>query len=160
MSMYTSFWRYIRLHLSNSGKYDPRNHNGRCIYASVTISSENWSDSHTKTHTYIPESQCLQCNAWAHMVENITFGKYNGPVSVPLTLRYPGSGVPNIHILFLSNSHSIVWPLLCARNYNVWKLYRSRIWTDNLTISSQQCPQHTHPVSVKLSLYCLTSIVS
>ena len=57
-----------------------------------------------------------------YMLEIITFGNYNVPTYVPLTLRYPGSRVPNTYILFLSNSYSIVWPLLYAGNYNVWKL--------------------------------------
>ena len=57
-----------------------------------------------------------------YMLEIITLGNYNGPVYVPLTLRYPDSSDPDTHILFLSNSYSIVWPLLYAGNYNVWKL--------------------------------------
>ena len=57
-----------------------------------------------------------------YVLEIITFGNCNGPVYGPLTLRYPGSGVYNMYILFPSNSQSIVWPLLCARNYNGWKL--------------------------------------
>ena len=58
----------------------------------------------------------------SYVLEIITFGNCNGPLYGPLTLRYPGSGVYNIYILFPSNSDSIVWPVLCARNYNVWKL--------------------------------------
>ena len=57
-----------------------------------------------------------------YKLEILTFGNYNGPVYVPLTLRYPGSSVLNTHIPFLPNSYSIVWPLLYAGKYNVWKL--------------------------------------
>ena len=52
MAMYTSCWHHICLHLSYSGIYGPINHKGRWIYANVTISSENWSESHTHTRTH------------------------------------------------------------------------------------------------------------